>query len=183
MLRFRDVAEPARRQTIRRRLTADLDRVRFANGAPMFQVRDPRPRESKEGADFVVKVLEARATKRVLIDGEPHDDVVVHLSRISGGHSLHTAGIFIAAGPDVDPAANVDGIGIHDVAPTLLYALSLPVAEDFAGHARTELFTETYRRDHILRTIPTWGSMDDWKVETSPVDEELIEELKSLGYL
>jgi hypothetical protein len=89
----------------------------------------------------------------------------------------------LAAGGDVEPGADVDGITIYDIAPTLLYGLGLPVAENFAGSPRLELFTERYRRRHPVRTIAAWALPRDGDVATSEVDEEIVRELGALGYL
>jgi len=117
----------------------------------------------------------------------PQGDVPVsairEITRISGSHGARTKGIFIAHGPDIDPRADVAGIGIHDVAPTLLYALGLPVGEDMPGEAWTALFTDGFRRRHPLRTIETWGAPGEGEVTVSPEDQELIDELRALGYL
>ena len=70
-----------------------------------------------------------------------------------------------------------------DIPPTVLYAIGLPVAEDFAGRARTEIFAETYRCAHPLRTIPTWGKPVEGENRASAVDEELVDQLRALGYI
>ena len=122
-------------------------------------------------------------TKVLLLDGQPWTGVVEDVTAISGSHSERTHGIFLAAGPDVDRAAKVEGIEIHDVAPTLLYALGLPVAEDFVGRAWTELFREAFRRRHPLRTIPTWGKPRQGAAAADGADEEVLRDLRALGYL
>ena len=69
------------------------------------------------------------------------------------------------------------------VAPTVLCAIGLPVATDFAGRARTEIFTEGFRRTHPLQTIPTWGTPTQGGNRASAVDEELVDQLRALGYI
>jgi len=70
------------------------------------------------------------------------------------------------------------------MAPTILYALGLPVGKDFAGQARTELFTEEVRRGRPLRTISTWGTRQGaGGPRTSKADEDLLDGLRSLGYI
>ena len=72
---------------------------------------------------------------------------------------------------------------LNDVPPTVLYAIGLPVANDFAGRARTEIFTEGFRRAHPLQTIPTWGEPKEGVGRSSAVDEELVDQLRALGYV
>lgn len=174
---------PEEREEIRRRLAADLATVTYENGAPVFHVRDARPREVRQGADFVVGVSPDRATRVLRVRGEPFAGAVSEIERISGTHTTTTHGFFFAAGPDIDQDAKVEGIHIHDIAPTLLYGLGLPVAENFAGRAWTGLYTEEYREAHPPRTIRSWGVRKGGGARSSAADEKLLEELRALGYL
>jgi predicted AlkP superfamily phosphohydrolase/phosphomutase len=174
---------PQDRGAVRRRLEADLTTVTNDRGEPVFQVREARPRRGEDG-DFVVVVRLALITPLLRVRGEPFPEALRGLGRISGTHTPTTHGIFLAAGPDIDPAADLTGVHIHDIAPTILYALGLPVAADFAGRPRVELFNARFRRAHPLRTIGTWGKREDGgTVKPSRADAELIDELRALGYL
>ena len=174
---------PGDREEIRRRLAMDLATVTYENGAPVFHVRDARPREIRQGADFVVGVSPDRATQVLLVQGERFAGAVSEIERISGTHTTTTHGFFFAAGPDIDPGAKVEGIHIHDIAPTLLYGLGLPAAENFAGRAWTGLYTEKFRQAHPPRTIRSWGVRRGGGARTSAADAKLLEELRALGYL
>ncbi len=182
LLRFSKVPV-AEREELRRRLTEDLAAVTYESGAPVFVVREARPREMREGADFVAVVETKGATQALRIRGERFEGAIESLSRISGTHTRNTHGIFLAAGPDVDPEARLEGIRVHDITPTLLYGLGLPVAESFAGKPRTDLFTEEFREDHPVRTIRSWGKRKSAGARTSKEDEKLLEELRALGYI
>ena len=118
------------------------------------------------------------------VRGEPFPAALRSLGRISGPHTPSTHGIFLAMGPDIDPKGDLSDIRVHDMAPTILYALGLPVAEDFAGRTRTELFKEEFRRAHPLRTIKTWGTRQGMGgARSSKADEDLLNQLRSLGYI
>ena len=182
-MRFGEPLPERHREPLRQRLRDDLARVTWPGGEPVFRVRDPRPRESRDGGDLVVVVRRAGAAHEVLVDGEPDSAPVVHLGRISGTHHRRTAGILLAAGPDVASGADVEGIGIHDLAPTVLYALGLPVGEDFAGEARTGLFTSSFRGGRAVTTVATWGTRTAEEAPRSQSDRELLDELGALGYL
>ena len=65
----------------------------------------------------------------------------------------------------------------------MLYAIGLPVADDFAGRTMIEIFTESFRETHPLQTIPTWGAPRDGENRASAVDEELVDQLRALGYI
>ncbi|HWM94556.1 MAG TPA: alkaline phosphatase family protein [Thermoanaerobaculia bacterium] len=182
LLRFSKV-RPAEREELRRRLADDLASVTYESGAPVFTVRDARPREIREGGDFVAVVRTEGATPALLVRGERFEGAIESLTRISGTHTRNTHGIFLAAGPDIDPDAKMEGIRVHDITPTLLFGLGLPVAESFAGKARTGLFTADFREAHPLRTIRSWGTRKSTGARTSKEDEKLLEELRALGYL
>jgi predicted AlkP superfamily phosphohydrolase/phosphomutase len=187
-----EAAEPGARRfpeavrtALLERLAAQLSHVTFGNGRPAFHARLPRPREERRGADLIVVVHTEDATQELLYDGDGErlQGVIRQVRRISGTHTTHTDGIFLAAGPDIDPRADLTGLRIHDVAPTILYGLGLPVAENFAGRPWMELFTEEFRRQHPLRTIASWDVEREGTVTPSAADPELVEQLRSLGYL
>ena len=161
----------------------DLARVTWEHGRPAFRLRPPRNKVEAQGADLWVAVIPDQPSKTLLLDGQPWTGVVEEVTAISGSHSEHTHGILLAAGPDIDPQASVEGIEIHDVAPTILYALGLPVAEDFVGRAWTELFRPEFKRRFPLKKIPTWGKPRQPGAAAHGADEEVLKDLRALGYL
>jgi predicted AlkP superfamily phosphohydrolase/phosphomutase len=174
---------PGERESLRRRLEADLATVTNDRGEPILFVRDPRPKRGEEG-DLVAIVRLPLVTPIVKVQGQPFPPALQSLGRISGTHTANTHGIFLAMGPDIDPKADLADIHVRDIAPTILFALGLPVGEDFAGRARTELFSAEFRRAHPLRTIRTWGARRESEgARTSKEDEHLLNELRSLGYI
>jgi predicted AlkP superfamily phosphohydrolase/phosphomutase len=162
------------------RLARALEQARYEDGNRVFTVRRTG---LPPGADLVAEVSFEEPSMRIWVGEESLDDVVFYINRISGTHNENTKGIIVAWGPDLEPGTNIDGISVVDLAPTILYALGLPAAEDFAGRIWTELFTEAFRSEHPPRTVPTWGTLKDWEAEKSEADQELIDELRALGYL
>ena len=67
--------------------------------------------------------------------------------------------------------------------PTILYRLGLPVAADFAGNARQDLYAAEFRARHPLRSIATWGQRSAGGPSASPADAKLLAELRGLGYI
>ncbi len=169
--------------TARARFEADLRRVTFGGGEPVFIVRDVRGREQQAGGDFVALLSSVGTSTRVYLDGQRVDDVVTDVSELSGTHDSSNDGILIAAGPNFAPGADVKGIGVHDITPTVLYGLGLPVAENFVGRAWTQLYRPEFRACHPLRTIRTWGQAHTGTARQSGADGKVIQELRSLGYL
>jgi predicted AlkP superfamily phosphohydrolase/phosphomutase len=170
-------------EAIRQQLAADLAAVTYETGAPVFHVRNARAREIHQGADFVVGTSPDKATPVLLVRGERLEGAISGITRLSGNHTTTTHGILLAAGPDIDPDAKLDGINVHDMAPTFLYGMDLPVAEGFAGRPWTELYHKAYRESHPVRKIRSWGVRRATGARTSGADEKLLEELRALGYL
>lgn len=173
----------AERDEIRRRLEKDLDRLRYASGAVVFRMRDASPAEIEAGADFAVVMERTDATEKVLLDGVQERGMVLDFHTLTGTHGPRTNGMFLAAGPDIARGAKIAGISIHDIAPTVLYALGLPYGRDFAGRPRVDLLTEAFRRRHPLRAVTSWGRRNADGPTVSGADEALVDELRALGYL
>jgi hypothetical protein len=79
-------------------------------------------------------------------------------------------------------AGDVDlrGIGIGDVAPSLLHALGLPVAADFTGRPWGVLL----RDERPVETLESWGRRDPvGEGDGHVTDEEELRQLRALGYI
>jgi len=160
-----------------------LTRLTYGSGKPVFRVRPPHSEEAARGGDIVAVVQSEGATPEIVLDGQPIRVEVRISQEISGSHSKGTEGIFIASGPIIDPEVKIDSIDALDITPTLLAAMGLPVAEDFDGTARLELFHKRFLHDHPPRSITSWGQRQPGEASTSDQDAALVEELKALGYL
>lgn len=103
----------------------------------------------------------------------------------SGWH--RPEGLLLANGPGFAEGAHLPPGSVVDVAPTVLYSLGLPVADDFDGDPALDLFTAEFRSRHPVESIPSWEPSTARQREeapvASPVDEEIMGRLKSLGYL
>jgi len=102
-----------------------------------------------------------------------------------GGVRDHRAeGILIMAGPHVGKG-EITGATVFDVTPTLLALFGLPKADDMRGKVLWTAFDGTIRPEQFKQTLPTYETGDGSPGEgvASPVDKELIERLKSLGYI
>lgn len=93
-------------------------------------------------------------------------------------------GVFAAWGGPIRKGARIDSLSVRDVTPIVLGLLDLPVARDMDGRIPAGLFEE---RAYALATARTIASYDsaarEGDVVASPYDEEVIERLRSLGYL
>jgi predicted AlkP superfamily phosphohydrolase/phosphomutase len=106
------------------------------------------------------------------------------ISKLSGVHRMD--GIILAQGPHIRRNALIEGAGIIDVAPTVLYALGMSIPSDMDGKTLSGLFEDTYTQQ------TTAYYTDERKVEDVATDEygysEEEEEsvrlkLEALGYL
>lgn len=169
---------------IRADISTKLGAVRYESGKPVFRVRDAKPFEARKGADFIVEVLADSPTDAVTFGSERYTDVVVQIVEHSGGHGWEPPGVFYAAGPDIDTKGQIAGIRIHDITPTILHGMGLPVAEDFDGKVITALFTPAFQAAHPVRKVPSYGAMSAGKpTQNAETDVEMLERLRSLGYI
>jgi len=103
------------------------------------------------------------------------------------GISMHREdGVIILAGPDIERGGRIDAAGILDVTPTVLAALDIPIGDDMDGAPLVSAFRTSWIDDHPIRTVETHETDEtpgDAEPIPSPVDDEVIERLKTLGYI
>jgi predicted AlkP superfamily phosphohydrolase/phosphomutase len=130
---------------------------------------------------------EDRDSQRILVLSDhgfrPNDGPSA--ARSSGWH--RTKGVLLACGPGFEKGTVLPPGSVVDVAPTVLYSLGLPVAEDMDGRPALDLFTAEFQRRHEVVEIPSYEPEVAPARATapvqSPVDAEIIERLTTLGYL
>jgi hypothetical protein len=128
----------------------------------------------------------------VILDGllasystlEPQGDEVVMVVTQPGRVGAVADGRLAARGRRTSSSREVSGSQL-DVAPTLLYALGLPVADDLSGKALIGLFSSEFTSAYPARAVATYGSPQRPAVARAnkPLDQEMIERLRSLGYV
>ncbi|MFL6279552.1 MAG: alkaline phosphatase family protein [Vicinamibacterales bacterium] len=96
----------------------------------------------------------------------------------SGAGLLGVAGHVAAAHADVRARA-------VDAAPTILHLLGLPISRELPGAPVSALFSPDFVRRYPVRQIATYGPPS---IQTSdragqPLDQEMIDRLRSLGYV
>ncbi len=109
---------------------------------------------------------------------------LVEVEQRAGGHSVK--GILIAQGPDLRKRVSLPDSNLVDIAPTLLYLLGVPVAEDMDGRILQEMIDPEF----LARNPPEWvSSYDDLVLQLRESgweegdEETLKKELEALGYL
>jgi predicted AlkP superfamily phosphohydrolase/phosphomutase len=112
-----------------------------------------------------------------------HRRTVDRVYRYSGMHRDH--GMLIMNGPWVRPGGAIQGAAIHDMAPTVLHAMGLPVPQDMDGRvlegAFTDGYTDAFPVDTTEPTHPAGGA--DAAGYTKEAQKEILERLQGLGYL
>jgi predicted AlkP superfamily phosphohydrolase/phosphomutase len=94
-------------------------------------------------------------------------------------------GVFAAAGPDIQALGRFEGARIVDVAPTVLYALGLPIPDDMDGRPLLEIFRPEYRAAHAVEIVPAQGqaASPSGPAYDEEDQEEMERRLKGLGYV
>jgi hypothetical protein len=76
---------------------------------------------------------------------------------------------------------------LTDIAPTVLYALGLPIPDDMDGEVLTELFDDSYLESCPVRFVKSGSQAPagspDGRDYTDEEAEKVKERLRGLGYL
>jgi predicted AlkP superfamily phosphohydrolase/phosphomutase len=113
------------------------------------------------------------------------EEVLAPLSSdyLQGRHQ--PTGVFVAAGPGIRRGLHLDGVHIVDVAPTVLYALGLPIPDDMDGRPLLEIFGEEYRAAHPVAYAPPVAVEGDREAPAYDDEDraEMERRLQGLGYM
>jgi hypothetical protein len=98
-------------------------------------------------------------------------------------HQHRREGIFMAWGSGVAPGVTIAPSRVEDVAPTILYLLGMPAADDMDGEIITSAF-----RDELLAAlpecvVPDFSDLPRTHAAVLHDDEPLEKKLRSLGYV
>ncbi|MCP4361668.1 MAG: sulfatase-like hydrolase/transferase [Chloroflexi bacterium] len=102
----------------------------------------------------------------------------------SGAH--RTNGVFMLLGPHAQPAQELEGVSIRDIAPTVLHLLSLPVPDNMDGRVATQALKAEFLAERPIQIVAAADEpeQDQRTGFASDNEEELIRKrLASLGYL
>jgi hypothetical protein len=113
------------------------------------------------------------------------DDVLIvvgdpgRLARTGMGPAEGT--LIVYGGPA--QAGELGVVSERDVAPTVLHLVGLPVSQEMEGRVLTAAFTAPFASAHPVRQVPTYGQRPAARQAGSAFDEEMLEQLKALGYV
>jgi len=101
---------------------------------------------------------------------------------ISGHHRME--GILLLSGKDIRRGVELHEAEITDLAPTILYALDIPVPEDMDGNVLRQAFDESSLNIRPVRySDSSSGTLHPMSEYTEEDEEEIVERLRGLGYL
>jgi Type I phosphodiesterase / nucleotide pyrophosphatase len=102
--------------------------------------------------------------------------------RLARGGLREAEGLLVLAGGPV-VARDLGTASERDVAPTVLHLLGLPVSRELDGKVLESALEEGFRRAHPERTVATYGRRPTSEPAESAFDQDVLEQLKSLGYI
>ncbi len=95
-------------------------------------------------------------------------------------------GLLVAAGPGVARSGPEGDASVFDITPTVLALLGEPVGRDMDGYVLIDVLDDAFLESNPVEYIETHerpGETQDGEPMTSPVDDEIKERLRSLGYI
>ena len=113
---------------------------------------------------------------------------ILDMPKIQAAPSLEHRqfGIFVAAGPNIKKNQKVFGLGLVDIAPTILHHYNLPVGKDMDGKVMLDIFEKTKKPSYI----DSWDTLEgDFGEHSKNMHEEVLsdqdtmEQLIELGYV
>ncbi len=113
------------------------------------------------------------------------DDVLVLVAdpgRLARSGSAVGSGLLVLSGGPV-VVGDLGAVSERDVAPTVLHLLGVPKSRELDGHVLEAALSSDFRRDHPVRTVDSYGRRPPSRAADSAFDRDVLEELKSLGYI
>ncbi len=104
------------------------------------------------------------------------------LSKLSGKHRMD--GMLVISGPHVRCGARTEGARIVDLAPTILYAMGLPVPPQMDGRVLQDLFAPDFLAQQEIQYSYWQGETTvDWTYYSEEEEQRVLEKLRRLGYV
>ncbi len=178
---------------------AEYESVRDEIEHLAYEFRDPRT-----GRKLIGQVLRReevysgphfdRAPDLILLPKEPsdiffgladfgHRETVSTVYRYSGMHRDY--GMLIMNGPGIRRGSTIENAAIHDIAPTILHTMGLPVPADMDGRMLADAFVPEYTEAFPVTIAEPAATSEApaWDGYTEEGEKEIMERLEGLGYL
>jgi hypothetical protein len=155
----------------------------------MLKLLEPEPR----GLSELHARLEDIETYHELVDSlieawvrTQKDDEVLVLVGDPGRYARRTTdqpqGLLIFAGRDIKPQS-LPPATERDILPTLMHLVGLPVSRELDGRVIVQAFAAEFRATHPVRFVAGYGRRVTPRSAESRFDPEIVERLRSLGYI
>ena len=95
-------------------------------------------------------------------------------------------GMFVAAGPNIKKNEKVFGLGLIDIAPTILHLFNLPIGKDMDGKVALDIFKNPEKPNYIESWEDVKGDFGqhvDVNASNQLSDQETMQQLVDLGYI
>lgn len=89
--------------------------------------------------------------------------------------------LVLAGGPVV--ATDLGEVSERDLAPTVLHLAGLPASRELDGRVLEAALSPEFRKARPVRSVPSYGRRAPPRPAESAFDHEMLEELRSLGYV
>ncbi len=186
-----DLFHLAAAQALRATGAADLDAV-YLPGLDIVTMQQLGEAPASDLAALDAKLAAVHAQYR-FVDGllaqvvaelAPNEVLVLvgDPGRLARGAAVAAAGLLVLAGPEIAPG-DLGSVSERDIAPTVLHLLGLPRSRELDGQVVEAALSETFRREHPLRTVDSYGRRPPTRPADSAFDQDVLEQLKSLGYI
>jgi Type I phosphodiesterase / nucleotide pyrophosphatase len=91
-------------------------------------------------------------------------------------------GLLVLSGGPVLPG-DLGSATERDLAPTILHLVGLPTSRELGGRVLESSLDPTFRARHPVRVVSSFGRRPAAGVTESAFDDQMIQELRSLGYI
>jgi len=178
-------------ESFRRRLIEQLREFKdVPTGAPVVERIWTREEAFAGGPGAAAPDLTLSLRDGGLVSILPSEVLVKPRVEITGAHRPN--GVFVAAGNGIRRGVALPALSILDVAPSVLYALGLPIPDDLEGRVPQQLFEREYLRSRPIAVAPRSTASEPKEPELSGaelpgidprMEAEVMGQLRALGYM
>jgi predicted AlkP superfamily phosphohydrolase/phosphomutase/tetratricopeptide (TPR) repeat protein len=137
-----------------------------------------------------MKLIDEDTTVIIMSDHgfESGNKRILNMPKVQAAPSLEHRqfGIFVASGPNIKKNKKIFGMGLMDVAPTILHHFGLPIGKDMDGKVILDVFKDTPAPQYIESWDKEEGDFADLNhIEEADAlsDEDTMQQLIELGYV
>lgn len=181
------IVEPSEFDSLREEIVAELRKLRNPVTDEEIRLEVFNREDIYQGpfSHYAPDILVNSLDDGYNLDDLHHEAVFDPASWDSGTGTHRTEGMFVAYGADIRENVCIEGTSIIDIAPSVMYAMGLPVPVHMEGKVLVEIFKKPNRETHPIRFAEYKSEITESRRDVYSQEEEAIlrERLKDLGYL